>query len=92
MPLRFWLSCCLSSFALSQVTRKGAITHFPDSGNYVMLTFDDGPHQIITPLVLDILRSKNVQATFYVVGMKVALHPEIVQRIHREGHDVANHG
>lgn len=76
----------------AQATKKGAITHFPDIGNITMLTFDDGPHEIITPLLLDVLKARGVRATFYVVGMKAALHPHILQRMVAEGHDVANHG
>ena len=88
-----WSYVLLVQLAVAQIIKKGAITHFPDIiGNYTMLTFDDGPHEIITPLLLDVLKAKGVLATFYVVGMKAALHPHIIQRMVAEGHDVANHG
>jgi peptidoglycan/xylan/chitin deacetylase (PgdA/CDA1 family) len=76
----------------SQDMRKGAIRSFPEFTNATMLTFDDGPHEIITTLILDILKSKNAKATFYIMGMKAELYPDIIKRMHREGHDVANHG
>jgi peptidoglycan/xylan/chitin deacetylase (PgdA/CDA1 family) len=57
----------------------------------VALTFDDGPSPVDTPRVLDILREKNVRATFFVVGERATEHPEIVRRACREGHLVANH-
>lgn len=60
------------------------------SGRYA-LTFDDGPDPRITPLVLDILKQKNVKATFFCVGREARRHPELLRRIHREGHLVANH-
>lgn len=61
-------------------------------GNSTMLTFDDGPHGHITPLILDVLKNKGAKATFYVIGLKAELHPDIIRRMHAEGHDVASHG
>ena len=58
----------------------------------VALTFDDGPHQILTPKLLDELNLLNAKATFYVMGVKVKLHPYIISRMVAEGHEVANHG
>ena len=56
------------------------------------LTFDDGPSASITPQVLDILKEKNVPATFFVVGRNVKLYPHLVKRAYDEGHYIANHG
>lgn len=55
------------------------------------LTFDDGPNLQITPKVLDILKSEDVKATFFVIGKNVDEHPEIVKRAYDEGHFIANH-
>lgn len=60
----------------------------PDS---IYLTFDDGPHPEITPFVLDELKKRNMQATFFCVGENVKKYPEIFQRILDEGHQVGNH-
>jgi peptidoglycan/xylan/chitin deacetylase (PgdA/CDA1 family) len=57
----------------------------------VALTFDDGPHGAVTERLLDILKEQGVKATFFVIGFEAELHPEIVQRMVREGHLVANH-
>jgi len=57
----------------------------------VALTFDDGPHPVYTPLVLDVLRDLKVPATFFVVGDRVDRHPEIVRRMVREGHAIGWH-
>lgn len=57
----------------------------------VYLTFDDGPHPIATPLVLDQLRRFGAKATFFCIGRNVADHAEIYQRILDEGHSVGNH-
>lgn len=62
-----------------------------NDGNYIAMTFDDGPHPKNTPRLLDILRQRNVKATFYVIGNSVNLYPEITRRIVAEGHEIGNH-
>ena len=57
----------------------------------VALTFDDGPHPEVTPRVLDILRERNVRATFFLIGKHVERHPEIVRRIAADGHTLGCH-
>ena len=57
----------------------------------VALTFDDGPDNKFTPQVLDALKKAGVKATFCVVGNRVKAHPEIMKRIIKEGHAIANH-
>jgi peptidoglycan/xylan/chitin deacetylase (PgdA/CDA1 family) len=61
------------------------------AGGRVGLTVDDGPHPLITPLFLDILRRENVKATFMVVGEKAEEFPGLIREIVREGHEVGNH-
>ena len=60
--------------------------------NVVALTFDDGPSPDTTPRILDILRAEGVRATFFVLGKHAERHPELVERIVREGHELGNHG
>ena len=55
------------------------------------LTFDDGPDPDWTPKILDILKEKNVKASFFIIGNNAQAHPDLVQRIVAEGHDVGNH-
>ena len=57
----------------------------------IALPFDDGPHGTLTPLLLDILRDHNAKATFFVMGVKVLKHKEVLERAHAEGHEIANH-
>jgi len=57
----------------------------------IYLTFDDGPHPVATPFVLDTLRKYDAKATFFCLGKNVAAHPEIFQQILSEGHSVGNH-
>ena len=58
----------------------------------VHVTFDDGPHPIATPKVLNILNKRNIQATFFLVGANVRRYPEIAVEIVRCGHSIGNHG
>ena len=59
--------------------------------NSVILTFDDGPSQKYTPKILDILKTYDVPAVFFVVGTRVQDSPEIVRRIVDEGHEIGVH-
>jgi peptidoglycan/xylan/chitin deacetylase (PgdA/CDA1 family) len=57
----------------------------------IALTFDDGPHSVVTPKVLDVLAREQVPATFFVVGSRVAGREYLVQRAYRDGHEIGNH-
>jgi len=58
---------------------------------YLAMTFDDGPHPKHTPRLLDMLKDRNIKATFYVIGRSVDTHPQIARRIVAEGHEIGNH-
>lgn len=60
-------------------------------GNYVALTFDDGPSSAYTPQVLDILKRHGARATFFVVGENAVRNKSILARAVAEGHEIANH-
>ncbi len=60
-------------------------------GKVCYLTFDDGPTNEVTPAVLDVLKDKNVKATFFCLGKMLAANPEIAKRAFDEGHLIANH-
>jgi peptidoglycan/xylan/chitin deacetylase (PgdA/CDA1 family) len=60
-------------------------------GQYIALTFDDGPSAKLTPKLLDLLGAHHIKATFFVIGQNVAAHPEIVARAAHEGHEIGNH-
>jgi len=55
------------------------------------LTFDDGPHPVATPFVLDTLRDYGASATFFCIGKNVQEQPQIYRRILEEGHRAGNH-
>ncbi len=56
------------------------------------LTFDDGPSSKITPQILQILANENIKASFFVLGSRVELLPELVKQEYDAGHYIANHG
>lgn len=58
----------------------------------VFLTFDDGPSKGVTIPILDILKREKIKATFFVLGSRVELNPDIVKRAYKEGHFIASHG
>lgn len=55
-----------------------------------LLTFDDGPTTTVTPLILDILKQEQIKALFFVTGYG-AKNRDLVERIHREGHQIGTH-
>lgn len=68
-----------------RVFRRGTGT------NEFALTFDDGPDPLYTPRLLDLLKQYDMKATFFLVGSHAEKHPEVVKRIHREGHLIGIH-
>lgn len=57
----------------------------------IALTFDDGPEPQWTPKILDILRDKQVKATFFVIGREADKYPDLVRRMAAEGHVIGSH-
>ncbi|WP_162946468.1 polysaccharide deacetylase family protein [Chitinophaga barathri] len=57
----------------------------------VALSFDDGPVENYTPQILDILRKHEISAAFFCIGHRAAAAPELLRRIHSEGHLIGNH-
>lgn len=58
---------------------------------WIALTFDDGPHPVMTEKLMAVLKQEGVPATFFVVGKMAVRYPRIVEEMAREGHEVANH-
>lgn len=58
----------------------------------IALSFDDGPHSVYTPKLLDGLRKRGVHATFFLLGENVAGKEAIVKQMQEDGHLIGNHG
>lgn len=71
----------------------GADTGAPDGGDRKLaaLTFDDGPHPVYTAKLLDGLKERGVQATFFVIGKNIPGNEELIRRMDEEGHLIGNH-
>lgn len=63
-----------------------------DGEKVAYLTFDDGPSNNITPQILEILKNEDVKATFFILGSRAEIYPELVKREYEEEHYIANHG
>jgi len=62
-----------------------------DNASGFALTFDDGPARNSSAAVLDLLGELKVPATFFVIGVNARACPELLVRMHNEGHLIANH-
>lgn len=84
-----WAGTAGETAADSGTKRQEAVEE--EKARRVALTFDDGPSPSWTPELLDGLKERNVQATFFLIGMYAVQYPEIVERMDREGHLIGNH-
>ena len=66
--------------------RKG-----PGNRQVIALTFDDGPHPVYTPMILQLLERYDARATFFVVGKRVEEYPQVTMAIVEKGHQVGQH-
>ncbi len=65
--------------------------HYGGVPNKIAITFDDGPDPRFTPKMLDVLRDKNVKATFFLIGIQADKYTGLTKRIYREGNEIGNH-
>ncbi|MEU0105963.1 glycosyltransferase [Streptomyces sp. NPDC006251] len=68
---------------------KPAGLELPD--HELVLTFDDGPDPMWTPKVLDVLKKHEAHAVFFITGTMASRHPDLVQRMVDEGHEIGLH-
>jgi len=58
----------------------------------LVLSYDDGPAASLTPALLDLLASYGAKCTFFLLGKRAVEHPEVVDRLVAEGHELGCHG
>ena len=75
----------------TRIPTNYVIRQYGSGEKKLSLTFDDGPDPEWTPQVLDILKSKHVHATFFVIGANAQANPDLIQRIVAEGHELGSH-
>ena len=61
------------------------------SEKVVAITFDDGPHPVHTPRVLEVLDRHGAKATFFLMGRNVERYPDVARDVLRRGHEIGNH-
>jgi len=59
--------------------------------NKIYLTFDDGPIPEITEWVLEELKKYEAKATFFCIGHNIQKHPEIFEKVNKDGNSIGNH-
>jgi peptidoglycan/xylan/chitin deacetylase (PgdA/CDA1 family) len=69
-----------------------ALKHKAVASNALVLTFDDGPGNRLTPAILGILAENNAKGTFFLLGRNIAGREEIVRQIVEQGHEIGSHG
>ncbi|GAA2762843.1 glycosyltransferase [Streptomyces paradoxus] len=72
-------------------TRNGKSTALELPDGELVLTFDDGPDPMWTPKVLDVLKKHDARAVFFITGTMASRHPDLVQRMVDEGHEIGLH-
>lgn len=77
--------------AAVQVSENSSIRAEKTITAKVALTFDDGPHPVYTPQLLDGLNERGVHATFFVVGKNILGNEALLKRMETEGHLIGNH-
>ncbi len=77
--------------AFVRATREVVIGEEYEITGKIALTFDDGPHPIYTPELLEGLKQRGVVATFFVTGANATLYPELIEQMQEDGHVVGNH-
>ena len=63
----------------------------PNDRMEIALSFDDGPHPRLTPLILSILEEYGIRATFFMVGENVGYYPTAARAVAEAGHEIGNH-
>lgn len=64
----------------------------PAPAGKIALTFDDGPDEVYTKEILDVLERHHVKATFFLIGSQAERHQGVVRQIASAGHELGNHG
>ena len=81
------LSGCASG---GPAAEAGGDARIPDE-NLIAITFDDGPRRETTERLLDGLRERGAQATFFVIGRQIQENQDLVERMQAEGHQICSH-
>lgn len=74
---------------LPEVTRE--YNEYFEGKKLVAVTFDDGPNPGTTDLLIDELAKRDARVSFFMVGNRVEIYPELVKKVYNAGHTIGNH-
>lgn len=78
-------------YILDYISHKtGVLFYIPTDDKVVFITIDDGPTQY-TDTILQTLKDLDVKVTFFLIGERVRVRQDVVERIYAAGHGIANH-
>lgn len=88
-----WTLVRPSDWLLSRISHlePGVVFRVDTGERVIALTIDDAPHPEVTPRILPVLRAHGARATFFIIGSHAEAHPELVDAIRSDGHELANH-
>lgn len=69
----------------------GAVVEIPAEPPLVAITFDDGPHPVNTRRLLEGLAAREIPATFFLVGERLAGNEALVREMEEQGHQIGVH-
>lgn len=78
-----------SAVHAEEIIGGSLVNSLPVSGRKIAFIFEDGPREDSTPRLLDALKRTDSRATFSLVGKQVDERPDLVRRIHADGHEIA---
>jgi peptidoglycan/xylan/chitin deacetylase (PgdA/CDA1 family) len=88
----FWsLSIFWGSYNINSNFYFNSISKIPENSNNFAITFDDGPNEIITPKILELLEKYDQKASFFVIGNSAEQNIELLKTINSKGHTIGNH-
>lgn len=86
-----WMGILIGILTLLGAGSELTLSGQAEEPKKIALTFDDGPHPYYTEQLLDELKERGVQATFFVTGEHAEMHPNVIKRMQEEGHLIGNH-
>ncbi len=85
------LCVLLTVLLILPVSSADVVYSWKTNDKTVALTFDDGPHPVHTPEILDILEEYGVKATFFTIGVNVEQYNDVFRMVYDAGHEIGNH-
>ena len=92
--LLYWsliVICACSPWEREIPAGGGAAVELPGEPKLVAITFDDGPHAVNTGRLLEILALREIPATFFLVGERLAGNEDLVREMAAQGHQIGVH-